>query len=115
ALGRSAVSSIGVEDKVVKGEIDKSFETWQAVDCFDAVFPDAGRDKEGVFGSSPDGRNTVFVGAKKDWRAAGGGPPFALDLDTDGNVIREGDIALNASFPFGVGGDGKTTYDIQST
>ena len=111
----SDVSSIGVDDKVVKGEIDKSFEIWQAVDCFDAVFPDAGRDKEGVFGNPPDGRNTVFVVAKKDWPAEWAGSPFALALDTDGNVIREGDIALNAAFPFGVGGDGKTTYDIQST
>jgi hypothetical protein len=108
------VASIGVEDKVVEGEIDKSFETWQAVDCFDAVFPAAGRDKDGAFGDPPDGRNTVFV-VTKNWPDEYKDSPFALDLEIDGSVIREGDIALNADFPFGVGGDGKTTYDIQST
>jgi hypothetical protein len=109
------VAVTGLEDPAVKIEIDKSFETWQGVPCSDLVFPDGGRNEDARFGDPPDGRNTVFVVAAKDWPVEWKDSPFAVELDTDGDVIREGDIALNADFPFGVGGDGKTQYDIQST
>jgi hypothetical protein len=104
----------GVEDDAVQAEIDKSFEAWQGVDCSDLVFPYEGRNKDAVFGDPSDGRNTVFV-VTKNWPGKKG-DPFALALDIDGDVIQEGDIALNAvDITFGVGGDGKTTYDLQST
>src|SRR5436190_15880786 len=104
----------GVADDVVEVQIDKSFETWQGVKCSDLHFPDEGRDEKAVFGDPPDGRNTVFV-ITKNWPGKKDAP-FALNLDIDGEVIQEGDIALNAvDITFGVGGDGKPTYDIQST
>ena len=107
------LGAAGLDDHAALGEIAQAFERWQAVTCFDGSFLFSERVTDAAFGDPPDHRNTVFVVAK-DW--FGDPSPSAVDLVIgDDNVIREGDIALNAvDFQFAVDGDGHVALDLQS-
>jgi hypothetical protein len=102
-----------VDDAKGMAAIARAFETWQAVDCFDAQFLFEGRIDDAAFGDPADGRNTVFF-VGKDW-PGDSLSPSATRVVADANVIREGDIGLNAEgFQFAVDGDGHVALDIES-
>jgi hypothetical protein len=104
----------GVDDGKAVAAIARAFQTWQAVECFDAQFVLAGRVEDTLYGDPADGLDVVYmVGAH--WPGDPLMPSASRTVVGEDGFIREADVALNAEgFRYSADGDGHAALDIES-